>query len=43
MGRHGPGDLCAQGHLAECVRRVDVQTLTHANTMLFKILATPER
>ena len=29
--------------LGECVRRVDVQTLTDANTMLFKILATPER
>jgi hypothetical protein len=29
--------------LGECVRRVDVQALTDANTMLFKILATPER
>jgi hypothetical protein len=29
--------------LAECLRRVDVQTLTNANAMLFKILATPER
>ena len=29
--------------LAECQRRVDIQTLTNANTMLFKILATPER
>lgn len=25
------------------VRRVDTQTLTNVNTMLFKILATPER
>nr|WP_243408007.1 MazF family transcriptional regulator [Frankia canadensis] len=29
--------------LDTCVRRVDTQTLTNANTMLFKILATPER
>ena len=29
--------------LAECLRRVDVQTLTNVNAMLFKILATPER
>ncbi len=27
----------------ECLRRVDTQMLTNANTMLFKILATPER
>ena len=29
--------------LSECLRLVDVQTLTDANNMLFKILATPER
>jgi len=29
--------------LATCHRRVDLQTLTDANTMLFKILATPDR
>jgi hypothetical protein len=29
--------------LSECLRRVNVQTLTDANNMLFKILATPER
>jgi hypothetical protein len=29
--------------LGDCVRRVDVQTLTDVNNMLFKILATPER
>lgn len=29
--------------LAEYHRRVDVQTLTDANNMLFKILATPDR
>jgi hypothetical protein len=28
--------------LASCERRVDTQTLTDANNMLFKILATPE-
>jgi hypothetical protein len=28
--------------LAEHRRRVDVQVLTEVNTMLFKILATPE-
>lgn len=33
----------AKASLAECLRRVDVQTLTNANTMLFKILATPDR
>ena len=33
----------AKASLAECRRRVDVQTLTNVNTMLFKILATPER
>ncbi|KLL11387.1 MULTISPECIES: hypothetical protein [Protofrankia] len=33
----------ARAALEECLRRVDVQTLTDANTMLFKILATPER
>jgi hypothetical protein len=32
----------AKASLVECLRRVDVQTLTNANTMLFKILATPE-
>lgn len=29
--------------LGQIVRRVDVQTLTDVNNMLFKILATPER
>lgn len=29
--------------LTERLRIVDVQTLTNVNTMLFKILATPER
>lgn len=29
--------------LREHCRKVDVQTLTDVNTMLFKILATPER
>lgn len=29
--------------LTERLRTVDVQTLTNVNTMLFKILATPER
>ncbi|MBV9730289.1 MAG: MazF family transcriptional regulator [Pseudonocardiales bacterium] len=29
--------------LTERLRTVDVQTLTDVNTMLFKILATPER
>lgn len=29
--------------LAECRRRVDVQTLTDVNNMLFRLLATPER
>ncbi|ABD12316.1 MazF family transcriptional regulator [Frankia sp. CcI156] len=33
----------AKAALGECLRRVDAQTLTTANTMLFKILATPER
>ncbi len=33
----------AKASLAACLRRVDVQTLTDANTMLFKILATPDR
>lgn len=33
----------AKASLAEYQRKVDVQTLTNANTMLFKILATPER
>ncbi|WP_131766024.1 MazF family transcriptional regulator [Candidatus Protofrankia californiensis] len=33
----------AKAGLGECLRRVDTQTLTNANTMLFKILATPER
>jgi hypothetical protein len=33
----------AKTSLAEYLRKVDVQTLTNANTMLFKILATPER
>ncbi|CAI7974198.1 hypothetical protein FRAHR75_120025 [Frankia sp. Hr75.2] len=32
----------AKAALDECLRLVDVQTLTDANTMLFKILATPE-
>jgi hypothetical protein len=29
--------------LTACERRVDVQTLTNVNNMLFKILATPDR
>jgi hypothetical protein len=33
----------AKASLAECLRRVDVQTLTNANNMLFKILVTPDR
>jgi mRNA-degrading endonuclease toxin of MazEF toxin-antitoxin module len=33
----------AKASLADCLGRVDVQTLTDANTMLFKILATPDR
>ncbi len=33
----------AKAGLGECLRRVDTQMLTNANTMLFKILATPER
>jgi len=33
----------AKARLGECRRRVDVQTLTDVNNMLFKILATPER
>ncbi len=33
----------AKASLAEYQRKVDVQTLTNANTMLFKILATPDR
>lgn len=33
----------AKAGLDECLRRVDPQTLTDTNTMLFKILATPER
>ncbi|WP_041253811.1 type II toxin-antitoxin system PemK/MazF family toxin [Frankia sp. EAN1pec] len=33
----------AKAGLGECLRRVDTQTLTDVNTMLFKILATPER
>ncbi|SBW20542.1 transcriptional modulator of MazE/toxin MazF [Candidatus Protofrankia californiensis] len=33
----------AKAGLGECLRRVDTQTLTNTNTMLFKILATPER
>lgn len=33
----------AKTRLATCLRRVDVQTLTNANNMLFKILATPDR
>jgi hypothetical protein len=37
------GQANQQASLAEYLRKVDVQTLTNANTMLFKILATPER
>ncbi|CAO5157926.1 MazF family transcriptional regulator [Frankia sp. AiPs1] len=33
----------AKATLDKCLRQVDIQTLTDANTMLFKILATPER
>ena len=33
----------AKANLTQCRRRVDVQTLTNVNNMLFKILATPER
>lgn len=33
----------AKASLAQCRRRVDLQTLTNVNNMLFKILATPER
>lgn len=29
--------------LREQQRRIDIQALTNVNTMLFKILATPER
>jgi hypothetical protein len=32
----------AKASLSEYQRKVDVQTLTNANIMLFKILATPE-
>ncbi len=33
----------AKAGLGECLRRVDLQTLTDADNMLFKILATPEK
>jgi mRNA-degrading endonuclease toxin of MazEF toxin-antitoxin module len=33
----------AKTSLTDYQRKVDIQTLTDANTMLFKILATPER
>ncbi|KJE23007.1 hypothetical protein FF36_02607 [Frankia torreyi] len=33
----------AKAGLVACLRSVDTQALTSANTMLFKILATPER
>jgi hypothetical protein len=33
----------AKSSLGKCKRQVDAQILTNANTMLFKLLATPER
>lgn len=33
----------AKTSLTDYQRKVDIQTLTNANSMLFKILATPER